>query len=121
MIDRALVTSEVRGFVALLTLTRPEALNALSRDLVEQLADALAGADLDEGIRAVVITGWERAFWVGADIKELSGLMNARLPDRDGFGRRLFDGWSRCPSPWSPRSAVSLWEAGASWLSPVMS
>ncbi|MHB1500616.1 MAG: enoyl-CoA hydratase-related protein [Candidatus Dormibacteria bacterium] len=99
MNETALVTSEVRGFVALLTLTRPQALNALSRDLMDQLADALAEADLNEGVRAVVITGSERAFCVGADIKELTGLMNARLLDTDGFARRLFDGLSHYRKP----------------------
>ncbi len=63
---------ETRGHVGLITLNRPKALNALSSGLVEDLGKALDGFEDDDGIRAVVITGSEKAFAAGADIKEMA-------------------------------------------------
>ncbi|MBK8758295.1 MAG: enoyl-CoA hydratase/isomerase family protein [Actinomycetales bacterium] len=57
------------GSVQVLTLNRPERLNALSNQLLARLSDALDGADADPGVRAVVITGAGRAFCAGADIR----------------------------------------------------
>ncbi len=57
------------GHVAVLTLSRPEALNALSNALIGQLLDALDTLELEEHVRAVVVTGSGRAFSAGADIK----------------------------------------------------
>ena len=59
--------------VALVTLDRPEALNALSFDLLDELVEALETLDADPACRAIVITGaGERAFAAGADIRELA-------------------------------------------------
>ncbi len=59
--------------VALLTIDRPDVLNALSFDLLDELADALAALDVDPGCRAIVLTGsGTRAFAAGADVKELA-------------------------------------------------
>ncbi len=63
-----------RGRVALVTLNRPQALNALNSALVAELNDALDGFDRDPGIGCVVITGSEKAFAAGADIKEMKDL-----------------------------------------------
>jgi len=63
-----LVLSERRGPVALLTLNRPDALNALNRGLLETLADRTAEIAADSSVRAVVVTGAGRAFAAGADI-----------------------------------------------------
>ena len=63
---------ETRGHVGLITLNRPKALNALSTGLVADLGKALDGFEDDDGIRAVVITGSEKAFAAGADIKEMA-------------------------------------------------
>jgi enoyl-CoA hydratase len=57
-----------RGRVALITLNRPKVLNALNDALMNELGAALAQADADEGIGAIVLTGGERAFAAGADI-----------------------------------------------------
>ena len=57
--------------VAILKLNRPKALNALSSPLFEQLNAELQKADQDEGVHAIVITGSEKAFAAGADIKEM--------------------------------------------------
>ncbi|MEQ8508955.1 MAG: enoyl-CoA hydratase [Rhodospirillaceae bacterium] len=63
---------ETRGHVGLITLNRPKALNALSEGLVADLGQALDGFEDDDNIRAVVITGSEKAFAAGADIKEMA-------------------------------------------------
>ncbi len=59
------------GRVGLITLNRPEALNALCAQLTSELAEALAAFDADEDIGCVILTGSKKAFAAGADIKEL--------------------------------------------------
>ena len=59
-----------QGPVRVLTLNRPEARNALSRDLIRATYSALAAADADESVRAVVLTGADPAFCAGVDLKE---------------------------------------------------
>ncbi|HEY8382286.1 MAG TPA: enoyl-CoA hydratase [Microvirga sp.] len=65
---------ETRGRVGLITLNRPQALNALNSTLVAEVNLALDDYERDEGIGCIVITGSEKAFAAGADIKEMSGL-----------------------------------------------
>jgi enoyl-CoA hydratase len=73
--------------VALVTLDRPDALNALSFDLLDELAEALEALDADPTCRAIVITGaGQRAFAAGADIRELEPQTQASLTDGDRFG-----------------------------------
>ena len=62
---------ETRGKVGLITLNRPKALNALSPELMRELGDALAAFEADESIGAIVVTGSEKAFAAGADIKAM--------------------------------------------------
>ncbi|MTH99751.1 enoyl-CoA hydratase [Roseibium sp. RKSG952] len=62
---------EKRGKVGLITLDRPKALNALNAALISELGAALDGFETDERIGCVVITGSEKAFAAGADIKEM--------------------------------------------------
>ena len=62
---------ETRERVGLITLDRPEALNALNSELIAELSAALDAFEADTAIGAMVITGSERAFAAGADIKEM--------------------------------------------------
>ena len=62
---------ETRGNVGLITLNRPEALNALSSPLMAELTEALDAFEADNAIGAMVLTGSEKAFAAGADIKEM--------------------------------------------------
>ena len=62
---------ETRGNVGLITLNRPKALNALSAGLIADLGAALDAFEADANVGAIVLTGSERAFAAGADIKEL--------------------------------------------------
>ena len=68
----SLVTIDRDGPVAIVTLNRPEAMNALSRGMRAELAAAMAAIEADDGIHAVVLTGaGSRAFTAGLDLKEL--------------------------------------------------
>jgi enoyl-CoA hydratase len=63
---------ETRGRVGLITLNRPQALNALNAAIVGEINRALDGFETDPGIGCVVLTGSEKAFAAGADIKEMA-------------------------------------------------
>lgn len=81
---------ETRGKVGLITLNRPQALNALNNQLMRELMDALEAFDRDDSIGAMVITGNEKAFAAGADIKEMAGKTIDQMMDSDhlaAFGR----------------------------------
>ena len=65
------VLTETYGAVRLIKLNRPEALNALSVQLIKDLNAALDDAEADEGIRCLILTGSEKAFAAGADVKEM--------------------------------------------------
>jgi enoyl-CoA hydratase len=92
---------ERRGRVGLITLNRPEALNALSLALMEDVVAAATDLDLDPGIGAIVITGSPRAFAAGADIKEMASrsYMDMYLSD-------WFSGWERIAAVRTPLIAA---------------
>ncbi|MBI3173653.1 MAG: enoyl-CoA hydratase/isomerase family protein [Chloroflexi bacterium] len=84
------ILTETRGRVGLLTLNRPQALNALNHALLTELMDALSAFDADEQVRAMVIAGSQRAFAAGADIREMSDKTVQQMMDSDPtaiFGR----------------------------------
>ena len=66
-----MILVETHGHVSLIRLNRPKALNALCAQLISELNDALAKAEADSEIGCIVLTGSERAFAAGADIKEM--------------------------------------------------
>ncbi|WP_417250330.1 enoyl-CoA hydratase [Celeribacter sp.] len=66
------IQTETHGAVLLIKLDRPKAMNALNSQLLAELAEALTAADADKRVRAIVLTGSEKAFAAGADIKEMS-------------------------------------------------
>jgi enoyl-CoA hydratase len=72
MSKETLVLSEIRGRVGLAKLNRPEALNALSYPLLIELMEVLAAFDREAAVGAMVITGSDRAFAAGADIKDMA-------------------------------------------------
>ena len=77
------ITVEKRGAVGLVTLNRPKALNALCKALIEDLGAALDALEADDAIGCIVLTGSEKAFAAGADIKEMASktYMDAYLQD----------------------------------------
>ena len=92
------ILTETRGAVALITLNRPKALNALSTQLVQELGRAIDGYEDDDAIGAIVLTGSERAFAAGADIKEMQhkSFTEAYLQD---FITKDWERVARCRKP----------------------
>lgn len=72
--------------VGLITFNRPDALNALNSTLLGELGEALLALDADEEVGAIVVTGSEKAFAAGADIKQMAGLSFADVAKGDLFG-----------------------------------
>ncbi len=70
---------EIEEHVALIKLNRPDALNALSQQLLGELCTALEEADANDKVRCIVITGSDKAFAAGADIKEMSSMSFAEV------------------------------------------
>lgn len=68
-----MIIAETRDHVGLIRLNRPQALNALNAQIMRELGDALARFDADSQIGAIVLTGSEKVFAAGADIKEMQG------------------------------------------------
>lgn len=69
--ENIIVERKENNTVEFIQLNRPKALNALSNALFADLIDALKKADADENVHAIVLTGSEKAFAAGADIKEM--------------------------------------------------
>ncbi len=74
---------ETHGRVGLIRLNRPQALNALNAQLIAELDDALSNFESSDGVGCIVLTGSEKAFAAGADIKEMrdKGFVDAFLDD----------------------------------------
>ena len=84
------ILTETRGRVGLVTLNRPEAMNALNHTLTRELMDALEAFDNDDAVGAMVVTGNQKAFAAGADIKEMADKSVQEMYDNDPiaqFGR----------------------------------
>jgi enoyl-CoA hydratase len=79
---------ETRGAVGLITLNRPQALNALCDALMIELGTALRAFDADDAVGAIVLTGSEKAFAAGADIKEMKDKSFADVVADDFIGNR---------------------------------
>lgn len=79
-----ILISEDRGPVRILSLNRPDKLNALDTALTQALHDAMLAADAEEAVRAIILTGTGRAFCAGADLAEFSTLTpaNQNLVDK---------------------------------------
>ncbi len=89
---------ETRGAVTLITLNRPQALNALNGQVLADLIDAFGKFDADDSQRCAVLTGSEKAFAAGADIKEMSSQTFASM-----YGSNFFAGYDRITAarkPW---------------------
>ena len=74
---------ETKGKVGLITLNRPDVLNALNAALIGELGQAVDGFEADPDIGCIVITGSERAFAAGADIKEMADKTFAEAYNQD--------------------------------------
>ncbi len=102
------ILTEVRGRVGLITLNRPEAMNALNHTLMRELMDALQAFDQDDAVGAMVITGNPRAFAAGADIKEMAEKTMEEMQTADPIAQ--FDRIRHVQKP--VIAAVSGWALG---------
>ena len=84
------ILTRTKGRVGLVQLNRPQALNALNRGLMSELMTALEAFDSDDGIGCLVITGNEKAFAAGADIKEMATATPVAMLDNP-----FIDYWDR--------------------------
>ena len=101
MTDYETIITETRGRVGWITLNRPDALNALNAQVMHDVVDAAEAFDADAGIGAIVVTGSERAFAAGADIKEMEALSGSEMLLADHFGE-----WSRFAAVRTPTIAA---------------
>jgi len=108
MSEYSTILVEKRGAVTLVTLNRPQALNALNSEVLSDLIDAFGKYDADDGQRCLVLTGSDKAFAAGADIKEMSSRGFA-----DMYSSDFFAGWEKVTAtrkPWI--AAVSGYALG---------
>ncbi|GGK09644.1 enoyl-CoA hydratase-related protein [Luteimonas terricola] len=95
-----LILTTDHGAVRVLTINRPDKLNALNRATLEALHAAFDAAAADEAVRALVLTGsGGKAFVAGADIAEMSGLSAVQARDFSLVGQRLMRRMERMPKP----------------------
>ena len=98
MADFETILVERRDAVTLITLNRPQALNALNSTVLAELIRAFEAFDADDSQRCAVLTGSEKAFAAGADIKEMSDQGFASM-----YASNFFQGWERVTAtrkPW---------------------
>jgi enoyl-CoA hydratase len=102
------IRTEVHDRVGLVRIQRPEAMNALNSQVMQELAQALEGFDADPQVGAIVLTGDERAFAAGADIKEMAEASAVDMLLADRISR-----WDRIQRIKKPViAAVSGWCLG---------
>ena len=97
MSEFATILTSVADGVATITIDRPKALNALNLQVLTDITDAATAFDADDSVRAIIITGSEKAFAAGADIKEMADLDFATAYRADWFA-----GWERLTSVRKP-------------------
>jgi enoyl-CoA hydratase len=82
----SIIVTREEGY-AVVQLNRPEVLNAISMQLMQELVDALEALDREDAVRAIILTGNEKAFAAGADITEMAGAGAVEMLVRDQFAR----------------------------------
>jgi len=102
------ILTETRGRVGLVTLNRPEAMNALNPTILAELMDALEAFDADETVGAMVVAGNEKVFAAGADIKEMAEASEEQMRQSPFIGS--FDRIRKIKKP--VIAAVSGWALG---------
>jgi enoyl-CoA hydratase len=98
MTDYQNIITSSDGAVGTITLNRPAALNALNSALMDELSSALEAFESDPNIRCMIVTGSEKAFAAGADIKEMAG-KNFSQAYREDFVTRNWEAVTRARKP----------------------
>jgi enoyl-CoA hydratase len=91
--------TEIRDHIGIITMSRPEALNALNSEVINSLQQALKSLPRFPDLRALIITGEGKAFVAGADIKELSEMDPAQAFNFSSKGQQTFDRFEKLPFP----------------------
>ncbi len=81
------ILTEMQGAVAVVRFNRPDVLNALNIQLVDELIEKLGELDEDKAVRCIIVTGNEKAFAAGADIKEMAEASAVEMYERNNFAR----------------------------------
>ncbi|MBN3527098.1 enoyl-CoA hydratase [Paenibacillus apiarius] len=98
--EKAVLVSNIGNGIVLMTLNRPEAANALSIKMLEQLRDAAATCKFDRSVRCIVVTGaGEKAFCAGADLKERAGMDMNRVRRTVSLIRESINDVEALPQP----------------------
>ena len=82
---------EIKNGIGYITINRPEALNALNRTVLEELFDVFNKIDVDDDVRAVILTGEGRSFVAGADIAQMSSLTVAEGRSFGAYGQKVMN------------------------------
>lgn len=91
----AVVKTETKEFVHVITMDRAEALNAFNNDMMDELCEAFLAATIDDQVRVVVLTGAGRAFSAGADLKAMGAVTTPARHGLNGLLNAIID----CPKP----------------------
>lgn len=85
----SVILTKTDGPIGIATLNRPEALNALNNQLLDALAKTLEAWDADPNVRVMIVTGSDKAFAAGADIKEMAPKSFSEMHAENPFGRQM--------------------------------
>lgn len=94
----AVVTCDIQGDVAVLTINRPEALNALNRDVLTAIGNTAQELS-EKGVRGIIVTGAGKAFVAGADIAEMANMTSEEAGEFSQLGQEGFDALATFPGP----------------------
>ncbi len=92
------ILTDKRGSIGLITLNRPKALNALCQALMDELSTAVEAFENDDSVRVIVLTGSDKAFAAGADIKEMAA-KNFMDAYKEDFVTKNWERVARCRKP----------------------
>ncbi len=99
MTERKFARLEIEDGIGLLTIDRPDRLNALDRDVLEDLGDAVEEAGGTAGLRCLVVTGAGKAFVAGADIAAMKDMTPEQAKELATLGHGTFDAIESLPCP----------------------
>ncbi|RDY61135.1 enoyl-CoA hydratase/isomerase family protein [Flagellimonas nanhaiensis] len=94
------IKTDISDKVATLCFNRPEQLNAMNREMMDEIIDAIETINTDDEVHVAIITGEGRAFMAGADIKEYGSQTEAQFKSFQDRGIKLYEAIENAPQPW---------------------